>query len=102
VVDSLVELRLIQDHEKTVALQKLGSHDGAVEVVGNLLTQINNMKVAEARQAALNQGSPDAGTAKTASGRAAEKPVVVGSKPGLGEKRGSDLAFLRGLGIPTE
>lgn len=100
-VDALVHHRLIQDHERDDAFRKLASHDGAIEIIQNLVSYLGEQKEAVAKKLALNQGG---GVEKAASDNSSQsEPVnlVVGSRPGLGEKRASDDPLRRLAGLST-
>lgn len=104
-VDSLVDGRLVQDHERTNAMSKLGSHDGAVEVVGNLVQYIARQKAAYEQKLAVNgQGSGVAEKTASASGVGSGNgqplnPNYIGQRAGQGVKKASDLAFINALGL---
>lgn len=111
-IDGLLNSRLIEDHERTGAFQKLSSHTGALEIVGNLLTHLSRVKAAyEQKLKAAGQGLPvsekTAGVGGVAhsngsgSRLTSNSAPIVGRPAGLGEKRGSDLAFLKGLGLES-
>ena len=88
---------LITKAEHEVATKKLASHEGALEVVQNLLAELGGQKRAyEQKIAAAGNGSPvdprsvsqaQLGTVDVMRGG------VLGQRAGLGEKKAADYAF---------
>lgn len=109
--DAMIEAQLLEAHDKPLFLQKLASHDGSIEIIGNLVTHIGQLKTAYAQKLAVAQGGGQPtdlnGHGKAAS---ATQPVVgnngrphfVGAKAGLGEKRASDHPLRRLAGLPND
>lgn len=96
---SLVDCRLIAESERNSAIEKLSDHNGALEVVGNLLTLLQQEKTAtQQKLAAAGSGSPVPGTEKAGSNGSAyggfsDRPL------GLGQKSPADIAFERQFGL---
>ena len=103
-VDGLISGHMVQEHERPLAATKLGTHEGALQVLGNLLDHVGQLKVAHERKIALlNQGQPanSENGEKIAGSPHHQNPNYVGSRPGLGEKKASDIAFLTALNLPV-
>lgn len=102
IVDALVAGNLIQEHERAPATVKLASHDGAMQLIGNLLSYIGQQKTAYDQKLALvDQGQLVESGQEKAAGFSPHirNPNYVGSRAGLGEKKASDKALLDGLGL---
>ncbi|MHC4176703.1 MAG: hypothetical protein ACYSWU_04310 [Planctomycetota bacterium] len=102
--DSLIQASLVDENERGEVLKLASTHAGALKLAGNLVQHIGKVKQAHDQQTAqgkLGRGAGSAGSTKEASAKSTES-VVVGQRAGLGEKRASDEALLRGLGISTE
>ena len=110
VVTQLVDNRMLEDHERVSALTKLASHDGSIEIIGNLIKLAAGQKAAyEAKLAAVDQGQSvsDNGHTKAAGvpalstrvGAPVNNPNYMGARAGLGEKKASDAAFAEAMGI---
>jgi hypothetical protein len=93
-VDLLVQQHLLEDHDRVPAIQKLASHNGALEVMGRLVNTMAADKTAYANQ--LRAAGPGAPVTEKAAGAASPrttKLAFVGSRAGLGEHRDSDRKF---------
>ena len=109
VVSQLVDNRMLEDHERNAALTKLASHDGAIEVISNLIKLASGQKADyEQKLAAVDQGQSveENGHVKAAGasvstriGSPVNNPNYIGSRAGLGEKKASDTAFARAMGF---
>ena len=112
-VDLLREHNYIQDTEKEAAATQLGSHEGALAVVGNLIQigaeqkQAYEQKIAQLNQK-LGLGGPGESdtngqkSASTGSGRSSSDLSaggVVGQRAGTQELRDSDMPLLKAAGI---
>lgn len=101
VIESLVQHRLIDETEREMAATKLASHDGAMELLKNLVVHYGQQKEAAAKKEALSQGSPIEGNQlpSAGEGQPRRKTAAVGQRAGLGERRESDEPFLRLAGL---
>lgn len=99
-VDALVTGHLIQDHERVGAHTKLASHDGSMEIIGNLIGFIGQQKTAYEQKLAVNgQGIP---IEKEASANGRTNPNYIGRRLGLGEKSAADINFINALGLGSQ
>lgn len=107
--DALHEANFIEASEKAAAVAQLSSHPGALAIIGNLIKINQETKSAFAQKlAALGQGHAEPGNGQKSNDPGKQACVsdsyddggFVGQRAGLGEKRASDLALTRGLGIP--
>lgn len=111
VVSQLVDNRMLEDHERNAALTKLASHDGAIEVIANLIKLAAGQKAAyDQKLAAVDQGQAvgENGQTKAASapesgriGSPVNNPNYVGARAGLGEKKASDSNFAAAMGFSS-
>jgi hypothetical protein len=103
--DGLVQAGLVKEDERDDAIKLGSTHAGALKLVGNLINFHGATKKAHETQMAqsrLGRGvGEDGGRQKKASVPSTESPFV-GRRAGLGEKRASDEALLRGLGIGSK
>lgn len=98
--DALVQDSHVAEDERNEAVKLASTHIGTLKLASNLLRHIRKEKQANGQQESqtrLGKGVPDSGREKSAS--ASTNSVFVGRRAGLGEKRASDVALLRGLGI---
>ncbi len=103
-VDALVTGHLIQDHERVGAHTKLASHDGSMEVIGNLIGFIGQQKKAyEQKLAVANAGGSLISKEASADGNGrTHNPNYVGRRLGLGEKSAADIKFINDLGLGSQ
>lgn len=102
--DAAIQTSLIADHERDEFAKQASTHVGALKLIGNLIRHIGETtKAATQKQAiAMGQASGEnGGRTKKASYDSTESPFV-GRRAGLGEKRASDIALFRGLGLDPE
>jgi hypothetical protein len=102
--DALVDATLVGEDERDEVIKLASTHSGALKLVGNLVRHIGTTKKASSQgeaQQRLGHGVPDNGREKKASVPSTESPFV-GRRAGLGEKRASDVALMKGLGINPE
>jgi hypothetical protein len=108
--DLLIQAGLITPQEKQAAVEQLGDHAGALDVVGNLIAILGETKTAYEQKLAAKgngEGAPDTadqpmGQVKRAdAGDDVMQGGYVGRRAGVGEKRASDLALIRGLGLQS-
>lgn len=107
--DLLIQAGLITPQEKQAAVEQLSDHAGALDVVGNLITILAETKQAYEQKLAAagnGEGAPDPAATQTLgqvkradAGDDVMQGGYVGRRAGVGEKRASDLALMRGLGI---
>lgn len=97
----LLHLSLIREDEQGEAIKQASSHFGALSLLDNLLDYYGRQKQAgtQKQAAALGRSVP---AESSSPGEQRKSPSYIGSKRGLGEKRASDLALLRGLGITVD
>ena len=103
IADELVRVSLIEQGERDEAVKLASTHAGVLKLASNLISHIGKTKCANAQKEAqaMGRGVPDNdGQTKKASVSSTESPYV-GRRAGLGEKRASDEALFRGLGINT-
>lgn len=109
-VDLLVDSGLIHSEEKQAAADQLGTHEGALAVVGNLIQIMGEQKQAfQQKIAAAGNGKPAPGTNGTSNGNGRSKQGdaglnyedggYVGRRHGAGERSAADEVFIEKLGL---
>ncbi len=94
---------LIKKTEHDLATKKLASHEGALEVVQNLLVELGQTKRSyEQKQAAAGNGQAvDPRVAMQSPAQMATFDVsrggICGARPGIGQKRAADYAYEQAL-----
>lgn len=98
--DEILQETLVGEHERDEVVKLASTHAGALQLVSNLVRHIHTLKQADTQKAAtaMGRGVSDNGREKKASVHSTESPFV-GRRAGLGEKRASDEALFRGLGL---
>jgi hypothetical protein len=98
--DELVQDSHVEDSERDEAVKLASTHSGALKLASNLISCMREEKAASAKRESkirLGRGVPDSGQEKSASD--SQDSPFVGRRAGLNEKRASDVALLKGLGI---
>lgn len=104
-VSEMVAGRFITDSERGEFLQKVSTHDGALELLRNVLKFAAGREAAYQQKLAVAGGGGEQVPEKQAMAQGAgadanfSRPVITGSKAGLGEKRASDDPLRRLAGL---
>jgi hypothetical protein len=105
-VPSLVQLmqqnNLIAENQKSAAEQMLGDHEQSLVLLKNAIDKLATLKQASAVKSARDLGQPDGSLSDAGN---ASDPQRSLSSPFVGartsEKKASDVAFMKGLGLPV-
>lgn len=98
--NSMLSAGLLEEHDKSAAMEKMATHDGSLELLGNLLSYLGNQKEAyQKKLAAVDRGVSIDDSEKSASATPTKKlnPNYLGQRTGI--KKASDRIFLEGLGL---
>ena len=100
-VPTMIQQQLCEATEEPMLRQKLATHNGAIEVLGYIVSHHNKVKKAYAQKLAIAQGggSPAEGHDKAANADRSNGSPYVGQRAGLGERRPSDEPFLKLAGL---
>ena len=108
-VKILKEAHLITDVEEIHATNKLASHGGAIEVVGNLVKELKEVHAEYRKKLAVaGQGIPlsekvagidGANEGSSIGNLTSNSAPILGRRAGLGEKRASDDTFAAAFGV---
>lgn len=104
-LDKMVQAGTITAQQKQAAAQMLGDHGSALQLLGNAVTKIAELSTAAGQRKAasdLGQGVEDPEKTGSASGKPEDWSLtspLVGVR--TSEKKASDHALLRGLGLES-